>query len=80
MFQDLQKANGDLQSVLAQVEAYHEIRHLKDNETLQQHSKLIDFLQNKFQDATKHKRTFADKIFRNKGKENLNPKVCSFEM
>ncbi|XP_065212343.1 citron Rho-interacting kinase-like isoform X2 [Planococcus citri] len=71
---DLQKANGDLQSVLAQVEAYHEIRHLKDNETLQQHSKLIDFLQTKFQDATKQKRTLADKIFRNKGKENLNPK------
>lgn len=73
--QDLQEANGELQSALAQFKTYYETRHWKDNETLQQHSKLIEFLQNKFQDATKQKRTFADKFFRSKGRENLNPTV-----
>lgn len=73
----MQQANGELQSVLAQVERYHETRHLQDNTTLQQHSKLIEFLQNKYQDATatRNKRTFADILFRSKGKENLYPKV-----
>lgn len=57
------------------MEAYHEIRHKTSDEILQQHSKLVDFLRTKFQDANKPKRTFADKLFRSKGKENLNPKV-----
>ncbi len=74
--QDLQQANGELQAALAQSENYHEIRHIKDNTTLYQHSKVIELLlQNKLQDG-KHKRTLADKLFRSKGKENLNPKVC----
>lgn len=78
-FQDQQQVNGELQSVLAQAEAYHEIRHKTTDEILQQHSKLVDFLRTKFQDASKPKRTFADKLFRSKGKENVNPKVCTVD-
>lgn len=48
---------------------------MKDTATLHQYSKLNEFLQTKVYDATKQKRTFADKFFRSKYKENLNPKV-----
>ena len=73
--QSLQQINGESQLVLDQIKAYYEDRHMKDTATLHQYSKLNEFLQTKVYDATKQKRTFADKFFRSKYKENLNPKV-----
>jgi len=54
---------------------YYEERLIKADATILQQTKLIDFLQKKFDDVTKKKRTLGDMLFSGKNKENIDQKV-----
>lgn len=54
---------------------YYEERLIKADATILQQTKLIDFLQTKFDEMTKKKRTLGDMLFSGKNKENIDQKV-----
>lgn len=57
---------------------YYEERLIKADATILQQTKLIDFLQTKFDEMTKKKRTLGDMLFSGKNKENIDQKVKYF--
>jgi len=60
---------------LMEQKVYYEERLIKADATILQQTKLIDFLQTKFDDVTKKKRTLGDMLFSGKNKENIDQKV-----
>lgn len=63
---------------LMEQKVYYEERLIKADATILQQTKLIDFLQTKFDDLTKKKRTLGDMLFSGKNKENIDQKVKLF--
>jgi len=60
---------------LMEQKVYYEERLIKADATILQQTKLINFLQTKFDDVTKKKRTLGDMLFSGKNKENIDQKV-----
>lgn len=63
---------------LMEQKVYYEERLIKADATILQQTKLIDFLQTKFDEMTKKKRTLGDMLFSGKNKENIDQKVKYF--
>ena len=54
---------------------YYEERLIKADATILQQTKLLDFLQTKYDEVSKKKRTLGDMFFSGKNKENIDQKV-----
>lgn len=54
---------------------YYEERLIKADATILQQTKLLDFLQTKYDEVSKKKRTLGDMFFNHKNKENIDQKV-----
>ncbi|KAE9542770.1 hypothetical protein AGLY_002681 [Aphis glycines] len=63
---------------LMEQKVYYEERLIKADATILQQTKLIDFLQTKFDEMTKKKRTLGDMLFSGKNKENIDQKEIEF--
>lgn len=60
---------------LMEQKVYYEERLIKAEATILQQSKLLDFLQTKYDEVSKKKRTLGDMFFSGKNKENIDQKV-----
>lgn len=60
---------------LLEQKVYYEERLIKADATIQQQTKLIEFLQTKLDEITKKKKTLGDMLFSSKNKENIDQKV-----
>jgi len=74
----MQKVISKYKNGLMEQNVYYEERLIKADATILQQTKLIDFLQTKFDDVTKKKRTLGDMLFSGKNKENIDQKVNFF--
>lgn len=57
---------------------YYEERLIKADATILQQTKLLDFLQTKYDEVSKKKRTLGEMFFSGKNKENIDQKVKHF--
>lgn len=80
--QDRKDDNAMLMAKVAQLEItlndqinYYKQREMKSDATIQQQTKLIDFLQSKVEDGKK-KKTLSDKLFGTSKKENIPPSLA----
>lgn len=64
---------NELEGYIAERTNYYKERDLKYNATIQQQTKLIDYLQSKLEENSKKKKTLSDKIFGGSKKENQPP-------
>lgn len=71
----MQNVISKYKNSLMEQKVYYEERLIKADATILQQTKLIDFLQKKFDDVTKKKRTLGDMLFSGKNKENIDQKV-----
>lgn len=60
---------------LMEQKVYYEERFIKADATINQQTKLIDFLQTKLDEITKKKKTLGEMLFNSKSKENIDQKV-----
>lgn len=65
-----------LEIALNEQSNYYKQRELKSEATVQQQTKLIDFLQSKIEDGSKKKKTLSDKLFGTSKKENVPPAIA----
>ncbi|KAJ8679084.1 hypothetical protein QAD02_014871 [Eretmocerus hayati] len=72
---DLRTRIIELEEVIQDMNQFYQEREIKAGSTCQQQTKLIDYLQAKFEekDNGKRKKTICDKIFGSKQKENIPP-------
>lgn len=66
---------ASLEITLNEQSNYYKQREMKSDATVQQQTKLIDFLQSKIEDGKK-KKTFSDKLFGSSKKENIPPSLA----
>lgn len=69
----LMEKMNELDALLNEKTQYINERELKAQSTIQQQTKLIDFLQSKVEESGKKKKTLSDKIFGHSKKENVPP-------
>lgn len=74
----MQSVISKYKNSLMEQKVYYDERLIKADATIVQQTKLIDFLQTKFDDMTKKKRTLGDMFFSVKNKENIDQKVKLF--
>jgi citron Rho-interacting kinase len=67
--QQLNIKYSDLEATLTELQAFYKQRETKSEATIQQQTKLIDYLQNRMEDANKKKKTLTDKLFGHRQKE-----------
>ncbi|KAJ8679523.1 hypothetical protein QAD02_015310 [Eretmocerus hayati] len=72
---DLRTRIVELEEVMQDMHQFYQEREIKAGSTCQQQTKLIDYLQSKFEEKEngKRKKTICDKIFGSKHKENIPP-------
>ncbi|XP_050431701.1 citron Rho-interacting kinase-like [Adelges cooleyi] len=70
----MQSVIGKYKNALIEQKVYYDERLIKADATILQQTKLIDFLQTKFDELTKKKRTLGDLLFSGKNKENIDQK------
>ncbi|XP_069684092.1 citron rho-interacting kinase isoform X2 [Periplaneta americana] len=61
-----------LETSLAEMEIHYKHREYKSDSTIQQQTKLIDYLQKRVEDVGKKKKTLTDKLFGSRQKENVS--------
>ncbi|XP_068087036.1 citron rho-interacting kinase [Anabrus simplex] len=69
----LEEKLSEVQAAMEELQVFHKHREIKTDATLQQQAKLIDFLQSTLAEHTKKKKTFTDKLFGSRQKENIAP-------
>ncbi|CAK9811906.1 Citron rho-interacting kinase [Anthophora plagiata] len=71
--QELRMRISELESILEEMRQFYQEREVKAESTMQQQTKLIDYLQFKLEECSKKKKTVCDKILGTKQKENVPP-------
>lgn len=71
----MQNVISKCRSSLMEQKVYYEERLIKAEATILQQTKLLDYLQTKYDEVSKKKRTLGDMFFSGKNKENIDQKV-----
>lgn len=71
----MQNVISKCKSSLIEQKVYYEERLIKADATILQQTKLLDFLQTKYDEVSKKKRTLGEMFFSGKNKENIDQKV-----
>lgn len=74
----MQNVISKCKSSLIEQKVYYEERLIKADATILQQTKLLDFLQTKYDEVSKKKRTLGEMFFSGKNKENIDQKVQFF--